>query len=268
MIAALDEHLPEAEFGGKATQLGQAHRSGLPVPPAFALSSEFVDRVVAGEEALHGRLFEAFAALAGPVAVRSSGIGEDSASASFAGQHATVLNVRSRGGLLDALAAVHRSARTASALAYRRKLGLSPEPRMGIVLQRLVHADCAGVLFTRHPTTGADERIIEATWGLGEAVVAGIVTPDHYRVARGGRVLEARAGEKDLAILWSEEGGTIEVEIEAHRALAHCLDDARLAALDALASTCEAAFGGTQDLEWAFAEDRLYLLQRRAITRG
>ncbi|MDI3287449.1 PEP/pyruvate-binding domain-containing protein [Polyangium sp. 15x6] len=268
MITALDEHLPEAEFGGKAAQLGHAHRSGLPVPPAFALSSECVDRVVAGDEALRGRLFDAFATLAGPVAVRSSGIGEDGDAASFAGQHATVLNVRSVRQLLDALATVHGSARTASALAYRRKLGLPAEPRMGVVVQRLVHADCAGVLFTRHPTTGADERVIEATWGLGEAVVAGIVTPDHYRVARGGRVLEKRPGEKDCAILWSEEGGTAEVPVPAHKVSAYCLDDARLAALDALASTCEAAFGGTQDLEWAFAEDRLYLLQRRAITRG
>lgn len=268
MIATLDQELPEATFGGKAAQLSQAHRKGLPVPPAFALSSDFVDRVVLGEEALHGGLFDAFATLAGPVAVRSSGIGEDSGTASFAGQHATILNVRSRPALLDAMKAVHGSARTPSALAYRRKLGLSPEPRMGIVLQRLVLADCAGVLFTRHPTTGADERVIEATWGLGEAVVAGIVTPDHYRVARGGRVLEKRAGEKDIAIRWSEEGGTMEVEVPAHEVSAFCLPDAHLAALDALASACEVAFGGTQDLEWAFAAGRLYLLQRRAITRG
>lgn len=139
---------------------------------------------------------------------------------------------------------------------------------MGVVVQRLVHADCAGVLFTRHPTTGADERVIEATWGLGEAVVAGIVTPDHYRVARGGRVLEKTPGEKDCAIMWSEEGGTAEVPVPAHKVSMLCLDDMRLAALDALASACEKAFGGTQDLEWAFAADRLYLLQRRAITRG
>lgn len=268
MIATLDQHLPEAEFGGKAAQLARAHQSGLPVPPAFALSSALIDRLIAGEEALHEALFDAFATLAGPVAVRSSGVGEDSGSASFAGQHATILNVRSRSGLLDAVKAVHGSARTPAALAYRQKLGLPPEPRMGIVVQRLVQAECAGVLFTRHPTTGADERVIEATWGLGEAVVAGLVTPDHYRVARGGRVLDKRAGEKDLAITWSEEGGTMEVPVPAHRVHALCLDDARLAALDALASTCEAAFGGTQDLEWAFAEGRLYLLQRRAITRG
>ncbi len=267
MIASLHEALPEADFGGKAAQLGQAHQKGLPVPPAWALSTAFVDRVVAGDEAAIEQLVKAFQELGGPVAVRSSGIGEDSASASFAGQHATELNVRSREGLLEAVHKVHGSARTEAALAYRKRLGLSPEPRMGIVVQRLVEADRAGVLFTRNPTTGADERVIEATWGLGEAVVAGLVTPDHYRVARGGRVLERRAGEKDLAIMWSEGGGTEEVPVEGDRIEALCLSDAELAALDALASACEAAFGGSQDLEWAFAGERLYLLQRRAITK-
>ncbi|MGK3988378.1 PEP/pyruvate-binding domain-containing protein [Sorangium sp. So ce136] len=268
MIARFDDELGEGDFGGKAAQLGQAHRSGLPVPPGWALSAAFVERVVAGESAAVDRLVEAFRELDGPVAVRSSGVGEDGASASFAGQHATELNVRSRAGLLEAVRKVHGSARTEAALAYRRKLGLAPEPRMGIVVQRLVQADTAGVLFTRNPATGADERVVEATWGLGEAVVAGLVTPDSYRMARGGRVLERRAGEKDLAILWAEEGGTREVAVEPDRVEALCLDDARLAALEALAAACEAAFGGTQDIEWAFAGDRLYLLQRRAITRG
>ncbi|AKT38032.1 PEP/pyruvate-binding domain-containing protein [Chondromyces crocatus] len=268
VLARVEHAEREIEFGGKAVQLGQAHRSGLPVPPAWALSSDFVDEVVAGKEGAIGRVVDAFSGLAGPVAVRSSGVGEDAADASFAGQHATELNVRTQAALLDAIRKVHGSGRTASARAYRLKLGLPPEPRMGIVIQRLVPADCAGVLFTRHPTTGADERVIEATWGLGEAVVAGLVTPDYYRVARGGLVLERRAGDKDLAILWAEAGGTKEVDVEPHRVSALCLDDARLAQLDALATACESAFGGAQDLEWAFEGDRLYLLQRRAITRG
>lgn len=267
MIAGLHEALHEEHFGGKAAQLGQAYKKGLPVPPAWAISTAFVDRVVAGENNAIQRLFEAFTDLGGPVAVRSSGIGEDSASASFAGQHATALNIRSRERLLKAVHQVHRSARTESALAYRKRLGIAPEPRMGIVIQRLVEADVSGVLFTRHPTTGADERVIEATWGLGEAVVAGLVTPDHYRVARGGRVLERRPGEKDIAILWSENEGTEEIEIEAHRVSALCLSDANIAALDEMAAACEAAFGGSHDLEWAFSGGRLYLLQRRAITR-
>ncbi len=268
MIVSLVEASHTAEFGGKAVQLGRALRAGLPVPPGVGLSTSFVDRVVSGEPAARAELARAFQSLGGPVAVRSSAIGEDSASASFAGQHATILNVRSFEAVLDAVRAVHSSARTASALGYRERLGLPGEPRMAIVVQSLILAECAGILFTRHPTTGADERVIEASWGLGESVVAGLVTPDNYRVARGGALLACEAGDKDLAIVWSDEGGTQEIAILPDRAAELCLDAKGLAALERLASACEAVFGGTQDIEWAFAGGQLFLLQRRAITRG
>ena len=98
----------------------------------------------------------------GAVAVRSSGVGEDSTSASFAGQHATVLDVRSRVALAEAIRNVWASGRNAGVLGYRERLGLAGEPRMGIVVQRLVASDRAGVLFTRNPMTGADECVVEA----------------------------------------------------------------------------------------------------------
>jgi pyruvate,water dikinase len=255
-------------LGGKAAQLGQALRAGLPVPRGLALASSFVSRLMAEDRQAREQLLSAFAELAQPVAVRSSAIGEDSEGASFAGQHATLLNVRTPAALLEAVAHVHASACTDAALGYRQRLGLPLAPRMGIVVQVLVAADCSGVLFTRHPISGADERVVEAAWGLGESVVAGLVTPDNYRMARGGRVLERTLGDKDLAIVWDDAGGTREVEVEARRASVLCLSDAQLACLDQLASRCEATFGGTQDLEWSFAEHELFLLQRRAITRG
>ncbi|HEY2404655.1 MAG TPA: PEP/pyruvate-binding domain-containing protein, partial [Polyangiaceae bacterium] len=260
MIVALADAEHEHEFGGKARELGRAERAGLPVPPGLGLSVSFVERVVQGDRSAQARLTDAFVALGAPVAVRSSGIGEDSASASFAGQHATVLNVRTRDGLLEAVQHVHQSARTDAALAYRKRLGLSSEPRMGIVVQTLVAADCAGILFTRHPLTGADERVIEGSWGLGESVVAGLVTPDRYRLARGGKLLAHELGDKDLAILWNETGGTHEVPVEPERAARPCLSAAQLERLDALATQCEGAFGGSQDLEWAFAGQSLFLL--------
>jgi pyruvate,water dikinase len=261
LIVTLREAEDERRFGGKAVQLGAAIRAGLPVPDGFALS---VDAV---EEADIDAIEMARKKLGDLIAVRSSGVGEDSAGASFAGQHATVLGVADRAGLVDAIAKVRASATSASALAYRAKLGLSDRPRIAIVLQKLVRADVAGVLFSRNPMTGADERVIEGAWGLGEIVVAGLVTPDHFRVARGGEILERRIGEKDLRIVWAEGGGTVEEEVDPDRASTACLDDARLRALDDLASRCEAHFGGTQDLEWAFEGERLHLLQRRAITR-
>jgi pyruvate, water dikinase len=255
------------DFGGKARELGRALRAGLPVPAGFALSPSFVERIVAGDSSARQQAATALSGL-GPSAVRSSALGEDGVASSFAGQHLSVLNVRSGAALLEAVQAVYDSARSAAALAYRRRMGISAEPRMAVVLQALVPADSAGILFTKNPVTGADERVIEGSFGLGEAVVSGLVTPDRFRLARGGQLLEQTLGEKDLLIAWHPEGGTHELEVAPERAGEPCLDSAQLLALEALASACERAFAGPHDLEWAFAADQLYLLQRRAITRG
>ena len=258
----------DAEHGGKAAQLGAALRAGLPVPPGFALAHDHVDAI--SHDPAHPsvrHVTDAFMALGGPVAVRSSAIGEDGASASFAGQHATVLGVVCAQTLVAAIKKVRASAHAPSAMAYRKRLGLDAAPRMGVVVQRLVDADKAGVLFTKNPMTGHDERVIEASWGLGEAVVAGLVTPDRYRVTRDARIVERAAGDKDLAIRLRADGGTHEVEIDAERATALCLDDADLNALHQLALRCEGHAKAPIDLEFAFVGDALYLLQQRAITR-
>jgi pyruvate,water dikinase len=207
--------------------------------------------------------------LAGGVAVRSSAVDEDGAHASFAGQHATCLGVRDVDALAEAIDHVRESALSSAALAYRAKLGLLEKPRMGIVVQTLVHADVAGVLFTRHPITGADERVIEATWGLGEAVVSGLVTPDSFRVARGGKLVARTLGEKDLMIVYDADGsGTCEVPVPSSRQEAFCLSEQDLIALDALTTRCESLFGEDRDLEWAFSGGELFLLQSRSITRA
>jgi pyruvate,water dikinase len=257
----------EAAHGGKAAQLGAALRAGLPVPPGFALAHHHVEELAKGDApAPPPEIAEAFATLAGPVAVRSSAVGEDSAGASFAGQHATILGVTCTRTLLAAIRKVRESALAPSAIAYRKRLGLEGTPRMGVVVQRLIDAEKAGVLFTKNPMSGDDERVIEAAWGLGEIVVAGLVTPDRYRIDRQGRVLERVAGEKDLAIRMRPDGGTQEATVPDELVTTLCLDDAELAALHDLALRCEAHVPGPQDLEFAFAAGRLYLLQRRAIT--
>lgn len=260
-VVALADAVDERSFGGKAVQLGAAIRAGLPVPTGFALSAGLVDRVAAGHDV------PPLAGLDYPVAVRSSGVGEDSGGASFAGQHATKLNVRSHGELAAAARALWESARTESALAYRRRLGLVAAPRIGAVVQPLVCADVAGVLFTRDPVSGCDDFVIEASWGLGEAVVAGRVIPDRYRLSRVGEVLERVAGDKDVAIDALPGGGTAERPVEAEVAAALCLDDSRLAHLLALGLDAERVFGVPQDVEWAFAGSDLHLLQSRPVTR-
>jgi pyruvate,water dikinase len=166
---------------------------------------------------------------------------------------------------------VHASGQLAGALSYRATLGLDASCRMAVVVQRLVDADMAGVLFTRNPVTGADERVIEASWGLGEAVVAGLVTPDQYRVARGGVPLERRLGDKDIAVRpgHGPAAPTEEVPVDPALADVHCLGDAELAALDALATMCDDVYGSTDhDIEFAFCDGEVFLLQRRPITRA
>jgi len=264
----LDEPIDEAAYGGKAAQLSAAVRAGLPVPAGVAVPVEVVAAIAAGAAAAQRELQRAIAGLTFPLAVRSSAVGEDSADASFAGQHLTCLNVCTPGALMEAVRAVFVSARSESAQAYRARLGIEREPRIGIVIQQLVIADRAGVLFSCHPITGADEIVIEAAWGLGEAVVAGLVTPDRYRLTPGGTLLERAIGVKDFAVRPVGDGGTVQAPVEPALRQASCLDDADLARLCQLAWRCNEIFGGSQDLEWAFAGERLYLLQRRAVTRA
>jgi hypothetical protein len=121
-------------------------------------------------------------------------------------------------------------------------------------------------MFTRNPITGADERLIEASWGLGEAVVAGRVIPDTYRVARGGEVLDRRPGLKKIAIRAAPDGGTVDEEVAADLVESLCLRDEQLRALSTLADECERVYGPGRDIEWAFAGGQLYLLQCRAVT--
>ncbi|MET9572468.1 PEP/pyruvate-binding domain-containing protein [Streptomyces virginiae] len=257
----------ESLYGGKSSQLAAAARAGLPVPEGIALEWRFVDAVAAGDDealaALHGSTADL---QGGRLAVRSSALGEDSAAASFAGQHLTCLNVRGPDGLTEAVRMVRDSAHSAAALAYRERLGLPGRPRVAVVVQELVVPECAGVLFSRDPLDGSDVLVIEASWGLGEAVVSGVVVPDHYRVRRDGRVIERTAGMKDLAVEPAPAGGTSQVPIPADRIHRLCLDDTRLESLRELTARCEQVFGGTQDLEWAFVADGLRLLQRRPMT--
>jgi pyruvate,water dikinase len=253
------------EFGGKARAVAAAVAGRLPVREGFALDAALVARVVAGEPAARAQVTGALAALPGPWAVRSSAVGEDSAQASFAGQHATVLGVEPA-ALFDAIASVHASGQTDAAKAYRAKMGVGGTPRMGVVVQTLLRPDISGVLFSRDPSQVREGRVIEATWGLGEALVAGLVTPDRYRVAVDGKILERAIGDKDIAIEAQAGGGTAEVAIGGDRARTACLDDARIAELSQLASRCEQLFGGPQDLEWAVANGQLHLLQSRPVT--
>jgi pyruvate,water dikinase len=263
---ALVEADAEEVYGAKAVGLGDALRAGLPVPPGVALPGHEVDHIAAGELEATNALLEAVRALPAPFAVRSSAVGEDSTGASFAGQHITVLNVPSAGDVAAAVREVWWSANSDSAITYRKRLGVFARPVVGVVVQSLLQPDMAGVMFTRNPITGSDERMVEASWGLGEAVVSGQVIPDSFRLSREGEVLDARAGLKRFAIRSAPDGGTVEEEVAPELVETLCLDPAQLGALSDLATDCEGVYGPERDIEWAFAGGKLYLLQCRAMT--
>ena len=267
-VVPLEEAREVGLFGSKAVGLGDAARAGLPLPPGVALSGAVVEAVASGEQSAIDAVEKLVLPLGAPLAVRSSAVDEDGAEASFAGQHLTLLNVPSCEAVSEALREVWWSANSDSAITYRQRVGLFTRPSVGVVVQALLDPETAGVMFTQNPVTGADERVIEASWGLGEAVVAGLVIPDHFRLDRSGQVLERTPGLKKIAVRTLPEGGTYEEKLSPERAEQPCLADGHLAELNRLAGLCEEVYGPGRDIEWAFAGDELYLLQCRAITRA
>ncbi len=199
-----------------------------------------------------------------PVAVRSSATAEDLPSASFAGQQETFLNVVGQAALLEAVRRCWASLWTDRAVAYRAVQGIDPrQVRLAVVVQEMVPAAAAGVFFTADPLTGRRRRaVIDASPGLGEAVVSGAVNPDHFVVETAtGTVLERRRGHSDR----STPDAGLETTADGPGSL--CLTDKQLRTLAALGARVEALFGSPQDVEFAFDQGgRCWLLQARPIT--
>src|SRR5215213_1144408 len=187
-----------AVFGGKSASLGELMAAEIPVPPGFALSTsasldEAVDRYrELGEPA---------------VAVRSSAIGEDSAEATFAGMQDTYLWVRGAERVRQAVSDCWSSLDNPEAVAYRERLG-GPPPAMGVTVQVMVDAEVSGVMFTCNPVSGDPSTVaVNASWGLGLAVVGGEVTPDEYRVSKVTReVLHRSVGPKEIEYVPDPDG--------------------------------------------------------------
>jgi len=269
--------------GGKGANLGELIRAGFPVPPGFVLTTAaycaFVRAnslqaaitaalpeaalsdpvelaraatVIAGHFAA-GRvpaeiaddLRRAYLALGGIVAVRSSATAEDLPTASFAGQQATFLNVCGAEAVLQATQRCWASLWTARAIAYRAWQSIPPHAvSLAVVVQHMVAAEAAGVLFTAHPLTGApDEMVINAVRGCGEVLVSGQVTPEEIVVGRGTWTVRRR----------DSPAGQV-------------LSEAQAGQLARLGEQIEAHYGHPQDIEWAWADGQLYVLQARPIT--
>ena len=205
------------------------------------------------------------------MAVRSSAIGEDSADATFAGQHDTYLWVRGAEAVCDAVRDCWASLENPEAVSYRERLGATGPPAMGVTVQLMVDALVSGVMFTCNPVSGDPSTVaVNASWGLGSAVVAGEVTPDEYRVNKvTGEVTVRTIGPKEVEDVPHPDGaGTARVDVPAARREVACLDDAALAALVEVGKRIERHFGSHQDIEWALAREsgELFVLQSRPVT--
>ncbi|MCO1660307.1 PEP/pyruvate-binding domain-containing protein [Pseudonocardia humida] len=282
-----------ATAGGKGGSLARLARAGLPVPPGFHVTTAAYRRFVA-EHDLGGRLTgtdgpgvaalfaahpvpadiadairAAYAALGSPaVAVRSSATAEDLPGASFAGQQDTFLDVRGADAVVDAVRRCWASLWTDRAVAYRERIGIAPEDvALAVVVQELVDADAAGVLFTADPVTGAADRmVVNATWGLGESLVSGAVTPDELVLdAASGAVRERRTGEKAVLTARTPDGPA-ERPVPAARRAEPVLDDAAAAELAGLGRRIAAEYGGPMDVEWTRARGAFSIVQARPVT--
>ncbi len=204
------------------------------------------------------------------VAVRSSATAEDLAGASFAGQQETILNVTGADDLLDAVLRCWSSLYTSQAIFYRHQRGFDgTQVSMAVVVQQMVDAEKSGVIFTVDPVTrNRFNMVIEAVWGLGEGVVSGALTPDHYKLDRETyEVLHAFVPRKPLMYTRGGDGhGVMKSEVPPDRVSARVLTDAELRELVDLGNRIEEHFGCPQDIEWGIEGGRVYLLQSRPIT--
>jgi pyruvate,water dikinase len=283
----------EPLFGGKSTGLGELLAAEIPVPPGFALGISAYQQFAS---ALPERTAEAIRAAAvpapmrdeitarydelgqavgrtdPPVAVRSSAVGEDSADATFAGQQETYLWVRGAERVCEAVRDCWASLYSAPAVSYRAHMGRAlEEPAMGVTVQLMVDASVSGVMFTCNPVSGDPSMVaINASWGLGLAVVGGEVTPDDFLLSKVTRdVVRENIHDKHVEYVPDPRGrGAVRADVPEDRRGRTCLEPSQLEALVELARRIERHFGSHQDVEWAVARatSDLFVVQSRPVT--
>ncbi|MGB8328847.1 MAG: phosphoenolpyruvate synthase [Polyangiales bacterium] len=299
--------------GGKGANLGELTAAGLPVPPGFVVTGQAylraldaaacrqrllelvanVDledssalKMVSDElratvhragvpDEVQASVMQAFKSLGegARVAVRSSATAEDTAEASFAGMNETFTNVVEE-NLIQRILDCWASLWSSRVVAYRHSLGLTDEPTIAVVVQRMVNSEASGVMFTVDPISQDRTRmLVEGAYGLGEVVVGGQVEPDTYFVARPQdpskvnlEVLSARIGSKAFKIVRQADGTEARQDVPETQREARVLDDAQVLELAALGLRIERHYGSPQDVEWALERGTMYIVQSRPIT--
>lgn len=259
--------------GGKAANLSRLARMYPHVPDGFTLPVTVTDEAhpLDLRNEITAAISDLMACHSLPdfiAAVRSSAVDEDSATASFAGQHETYLNVAGADAIIQAVIRCWESARSEYALDYRRQQGLSVErPQIAVLVQQLVAADVAAVVFSANPITGdRDEVMINASWGLGESIVGGTVTPDTFIVRKSDLAVVQHVIADKQRMTVSAQGGTHEVDVPRFLRNTNSLNDEQVIEMAKLALTLEVTMEHPVDVECAYAGGELYLLQCRPIT--
>jgi pyruvate,water dikinase len=305
VLGFADELCTDVELaGGKGASLARMSALGLPVPPGFVVPADCLAAALPdGGAELRATLADAgddrrlaacaeraqaivatcecaqdlvddiaghYRALGGgdvPVAVRSSACSEDSETASFAGQQETYLHVRGAADVVARIRDCWASFFTERALFYRARKGSLTDLGMAVVVQRMVQADVAGVLFTMDSVHRRHDRmVVEAAFGLGEAVVSGEVTPDQYVIKRDGTVRKQKIHVQPFAIVAKPEGGTEERPLSPEEGGAPTLDESTLRELARIGDELETRLAHPQDIEWAIQGGELFVLQARPVT--
>lgn len=248
--------------GGKAFALGKMIQAGFVVPEGFVISAKAYQ---AKTPELAADILQSFDELAADfVAVRSSAINEDGNEAAWAGQLDTFLNCQ-RDNLIEKVQQCWQSAGSARAQSYAKQKGLD-STQVAVIVQKMIQGEISGVAFSAHPVTGSTEQlVIEAGFGLGEAIVSGEVTPDTYIVDKGS----LNASEKHLStqskmLIKDKTGQTVWQDLQPNQEPK--LSDHQISELAKLVNKLEAFFGFPVDVEWTISNDTLYLLQCRPIT--
>ncbi|USX54458.1 phosphoenolpyruvate synthase [Lentzea sp. HUAS12] len=296
--------------GGKGANLGELTRAGLPVPPGFVVTAEaFLKSMGQVREELAGELAVALDRASSPerlaeaaermrdlvrkagisddvrhevlqayrdlgqdesVAVRSSATSEDTAGASFAGMNSTFTNTRGAHALLDRLLDCWVSLFGTRSVAYRAEQGITDEPAIAVVVQKMVNSERSGVMFTADPSSGdRDKLLVEGSFGLGEVVVSGSVEPDTYVLRRNGdtvSLVDTRIGRKSHKIVRGPDGADQRVELSSEESSAQVLTEEEAVAIGRLGVRVQRHYGEPQDTEWAIADGKTWLVQSRPIT--
>jgi pyruvate,water dikinase len=303
-VVELKNDLPVSEVGGKAHSLGLLLNNGFDVPPGFVVTSsaffdflkcnglfEQVQRLAsettqdnfkeksaqARETILKGEISEILASEIGGflgklgakyVSIRSSAVSEDSLKASFAGLFDTFLNIKAElPQILESVKRCWASLFNERAVAYRIRIGIPHLECMAVIIQQMVPAEISGTAFTAYwDTKYRDVIIIESSWGLGEAVVSGLVTPDRYMIRKKDlEIVNYVPGRKKL-MMTCQENGTVWRDTPQDKTNILSLDNSLAKTLARICLNIERLFGRAQDVEWCVSEGKVWVLQTRPIT--